>query len=151
PLMIGLANALREPPLRREILEGVVALLALAVVMVIVIVFLPAEPWQTVRPAAALLLPILLWLTARCQPVFAAMAAFIVSLTIVWTITFGVGHFGDPRFPISDRIVDAKATIVAFTLYAYVLAAVFAERRQAEARLQEALAVGAVMAFECEL
>jgi PAS domain S-box-containing protein len=32
---------------------------------------------------------------------------------------------------------------------AHVLAALFAERRQAEARLQEALAAGAVLAFEC--
>src|SRR5262249_22257878 len=125
--------------------------------MTVIIVLLPPEPSQTVRPAA-LLLPILLWLTARCQPVFAAAAAFIVSLTIVWTITFGIGHFGDTRLPISDRILDAQAAIVAFTLYAYVLAALFAERRQheavlekSEARLQEALTAGAVMAFECDL
>ncbi len=147
PLAIGLAKALREPPPRNEIFEGVVALVALAVVMTVIIVLLPPEPWQTVRPAA-LLLPILLWLTARCQPVFAAAAAFIVSLTTVWTITFGIGHFGDPGLPIGDRILDAQAAIVAFTLYAYVLAALFAERRQSETRLQEALAAGAVTAFE---
>jgi len=147
PLVIGLAKALREPPPRNEILEGVVALVALAAVMTVIIVLLPPEPWQTVHPAA-LLLPILLWLTARCQPVFAAAAAFIVSLTTVWTITFGIGHFGDPGLPIGDRILDAQAAIVAFTLYAYVLAALFAERRQSEARLQEALAAGAVTAFE---
>jgi PAS domain S-box-containing protein len=41
-------------------------------------------------------------------------------------------------------------TIVVFTLLAFVLAALFAERRQAEARLREALAAGAVMAFECQ-
>src|SRR5262249_16866592 len=117
PLMIGLSKALREPPSRNEILEGLVGLGALAAVIIIAIVLLPPEPWQTVRPGA-LLFPILLWLTARCQPVFAAAAAFIVSLTIVWTITFGIGHFGDPRFPISDRILDAQATIVVFTLYA---------------------------------
>src|SRR5712671_4659975 len=146
PLVIGLAKALREPPPRNEILEGVVALVALAAVMVI-IVLLPTEPWQTVRPAA-LLLPILLWLTARCRPVFAAAAAFIVSLTTVWTITFGIGHFGDPGLPIDDRILDAQAAIVAFTLYGYVLAALFAERRQSETRLQEALTAGAVTAFE---
>ncbi len=147
PLAIGLAKALREPPPRNEIFEGVVALVALAVVMTVIIVLLPPEPWQTVRPAA-LLLPILLWLTARCRPVFAAAAAFIVSLTTVWTITFGIGHFGDPGLPIGDRILDAQAAIVAFTLYAYVLAALFAERRQSETRLQEALAAGAVTAFE---
>ena len=148
PLVIGLAKALREPPPRNEILEGIVALVALAAV-IIAVALLPPEPWHTVRPAA-LLLPILLWLTARCQPAFAAAAAFIVSLTIVWTITFGIGHFGDPRLPISERILDAQATIVAFALYAYVLAALFAERRRQEALLQEALAAGAVMAFECD-
>src|SRR5229473_7853431 len=57
PLVIGLAKVLRNPPPRNEIFEGVVALVALAAVMVI-IVLLPTEPWQTVRPAA-LLLPIL--------------------------------------------------------------------------------------------
>src|SRR5215831_1555592 len=154
PLLIGLAKAVREPPPRNEIIEGVGALVALAAVMTLIVVLLPPEPWQTVRPAP-LLLPILLWLTARCQPVFAAAGAFIVSLTAVWTITFGIGHFGDPGLPISDRILDAQAAIVAFTLYAYVLAALFVERRQHEAvleesetRLQEALTAGAVTAFE---
>jgi PAS domain S-box-containing protein len=154
PLVIGLAKALREPPPANEIFEGVVALVALAAVMAVIVVLLPPEPWQTVRPAA-LLLPILLWLTARCQPVFAAAAAFIVSIIIVWTITFGIGHFGDPALPIGDRTLDAQAAIVAFTLYAYVLAALFAERRQhgaaleeSEMRLQEALTAGAVTAFE---
>jgi PAS domain S-box-containing protein len=151
PLMIGLAKALREPPPRNEILEGVVGLVALTAVLLIIFVLLPPEPWHP----SALMLPILLWLTARCQSVFAAAAAFIVSLAILWTITFGIGHFGDTRLPISDRILDAQATIVAFTLYTYVLAALFAERRQHEAvleesgsRLQEALTAGAVTAFE---
>ena len=153
PLVIGLAETARDPPRRNKIIEGVVALVALEV-MTVIIVLLPPEPWQTVRPAA-LLFPILLWLTARCQPVFAAAAAFIVSLTTVWTITFGIGHFGDSGLPIGDRILDAQAAIVAFTVYAYVLAALFAERRhheavleESEARLQEALTAGAVTAFE---
>ncbi len=150
PLMIGLAKILREPPPRNEVLESIAALVALAAVLVIIVVLVPPEPLQMVRPAV-LLLPILLWLTARCQPVFVAAAAFIVSLTIVWTITFGIGHFGDPRLSIFDRILDAKAAIVTFTLYAYVLAALFAERRQHEARLQEALAAGGVMAFQCDI
>src|SRR5467141_2460359 len=153
PLVIGLAQAVREPPPRNEIIEGVVALVALAA-MTVIIVSLPPKPWQTMVPVA-LLFPILLWLAARCRPVFAAAGAFIVSLTTVWTITFGIGHFGNPGLPIGDRILDPQAAIVAFTLYAYVLAALFAERRQHEAvleesetRLQEALAAGAVTAFE---
>src|SRR5258706_10926080 len=154
PLVIGLGQAVREPPPRNEILEGIVALVALAV-MTVIIVSLPPKPWQTMIPVA-LLFPILLWLAARCRPGFAAAAAFIVSLTIVWTITFGLGHFGDPAVSIDDRIKGARAAILGVSLCAYVLAALFAERRQhasvleeSKAILQEALAAGAVMAFEC--
>src|SRR5258706_4231811 len=147
PLVIGVAQAVREPPPRREIIEGVTALAGLAALTVI-IDSLPPKPWQTMVPVA-LLFPILLWLSARCRPAFAAAAAFIVSLTIVWTITFGVGHFGDPAVPIDDRIMGAQAAILGVALCAYVLAALFDERRRHEALLQEALAAGAVMAFEC--
>jgi two-component sensor histidine kinase/integral membrane sensor domain MASE1 len=132
PLVIGLAEALRAPPPRREIIEGVAALVALAAVMTVIIVLLPEKPWEMVAPVS-LLFPIL-WLAARCQPVFAAAAAFIVSLTIVWTTTFGIVHFGDPALPIGDRITGAQAAILGLALCAYVLAALFAERRQAEAR-----------------
>jgi PAS domain S-box-containing protein len=149
PLMIGLVEALRAPPRRSEIIEGVVALVTLAV-MTLVIASVPPEPWEPVA-LVAILFPILLWLASRCQPVFAAAAALIVSLTIVWTIAFGIGHFGNPALPIGERILSAQAAILGFTLCAYVLAALFAERRQAEARLQEALTAGAVMAFECDL
>jgi two-component sensor histidine kinase/integral membrane sensor domain MASE1 len=130
PLVVGLAKALREPPPRREIVEGVAALAVLAATVVFVIL-LPYEPWQVVRPAV-LLFPILLWLAARCQPVFAAAGAFIVSLTIVWTTTFGIGHLGDPTFPVGNRILAAQIAIAVCTLTANVLAALFAERRQAE-------------------
>jgi two-component sensor histidine kinase len=131
PLVIGLAEALRAPPPRHEIIEGVVALVALAAVMTVIIVLLPEKPWEMVAPVS-LLFPIL-WLAARCQPVFAAAAAFIVSITIVWATTFGIVHFGDPALPIGDRIMGAQAAILGVALYAYVLAALFAERRQAAA------------------
>jgi PAS domain S-box-containing protein len=87
--------------------------------------------------------------------VFAAAAAFIVALTIVWTTTFGIGYFGDPDLPIADRILGAQAGILTTSLCTFVLAALFAERRQHEAaltegaaRLQEALTAGGVTAFE---
>jgi peptidoglycan/LPS O-acetylase OafA/YrhL len=82
----------------------------------------------------ALVFPLLLWLSARCQPVFAAAAAFIVALTIVWTTTFGIGYFGDPGLPIDERIEGAQASILTTSLCTLVLAALFAERRQHEAR-----------------
>src|SRR5260370_11096811 len=153
PLVIGLAEALRNPPPRNEIIEGGAARVALAV-MTGIIVSLPPEQRETVIPVAVLF-PILLWITARCQPVFAAAAAFVVSLTIVWTITFGIGHFGDPALPIGDRILGTQGAILVFALCAYVLAALFAERRQheavlaeSEARVQEALTAGAVTVLQ---
>jgi PAS domain S-box-containing protein len=155
PLVIGLVKARREPPPRDETREGVGALVVLAM-MTAIIASLPPEPWEPVA-TVALLFPILLWITARCQPVFAAGAAFIVSLAIMWTIAVGIGHFGHGAVPISDRVVRAQAAILGFSLCAYVLAALFAERRQhvrmlgeGQALLQEALAAGAVMVFECD-
>jgi PAS domain S-box-containing protein len=152
PLLIGLASAGRDPPPKSELIEGGVALAVLAAISGLVI-FIPREPWATVVPVT-LLFPLLLWLAARCRPVFASAAAFIVALTIVWTTIFGIGHFGDLSLPIDDRILAAQAGILAASLCAFVLAALFAERRQheaalmeGEARLQEALTAGAVTAF----
>jgi PAS domain S-box-containing protein len=153
PLLIGAAAAARDPPSTNEVLEGTVALIAITLTITLVI-FLPHASFATVVPIA-LLFPLLLWLAARCRPVFAAAAAFVVALTIVWTTTFGIGYFGDPDLPIADRIVGAQAGILTTSLCALVLAALFAERRQQEAalregatRLEKALAAGAVIAFE---
>jgi hypothetical protein len=46
-----------------------------------------------------------------------------------------LGHFGDPSVRIDDRILGAQASILVVALSAYVLAALFAERRESEARL----------------
>jgi signal transduction histidine kinase len=133
PLVIGLAAAVREPPRRSELIEGTSALVALAM-MTGIIISLPQEPWETVVPGA-LLFPMLLWLAARCRPVFAAAGAFMVSFTIVWTTIFGIGHFGDTGLPIDARILQAQAVILVVTLGAFVLAALFSERRDSEALL----------------
>jgi signal transduction histidine kinase len=57
------------------------------------------------------------------------MGAFMVSMTIVWTTVLGIGFFGDPSLPITERILGAQAGILVVALSAYVLAALFAERR----------------------
>src|SRR6516162_6270823 len=79
PVLIGLASAIRDPPQTRELIEGVLALAALSVVAWLAVFILEA-PWAVVVPGA-LLCPLLLWLAARCRPVFGAIAAFIVTLT----------------------------------------------------------------------
>ena len=81
PLIIQFASAARQPPSRRGFMEGAAALVALVILNGFVI-FLPQGFWGTVVPVA-LLFPMLLWLAARCHPVFAATAAFISALTIV--------------------------------------------------------------------
>jgi PAS domain S-box-containing protein len=133
PVLIGLVAAVREPPRRSELIEGVSALILL-VAMTGVIILLPAGPWRTVVPSA-LLFPMLLWLAARSRPVFAAAGAFLVSFTIVWTTIFGIGHFGDTRLPIDHRILQAQAFILTVALLTLVLAALFCERSDSEERL----------------
>jgi len=134
PLVIGLATAIRQPPPRSELIEGTTALLALAV-MTAIAISLPWQAWETVLPVA-LLFPMLLWIAARCQPVFAAAAAFLVSITIVVTAVFDIGHFGDPGVSYADQ--QAQVAILFVAIGAYVLAALFAERRETEAHLARA-------------
>src|SRR5215510_4541037 len=153
PVVIGLISAMREPLPQRELLEGLAALIILAVVSAVGFAS-PTQYWVTILPPA-LLVPLLLWPTARCRPVFAAGAVAIVALTIVWTITFGVGRLGDTSIPLANRVRAAQGALLAIELGTLILAAVFAEQRryqaalkQSKTRLQEALTAGHVMAFE---
>ncbi len=138
PLLIELAASARDRPSRSELIEGVLAVVALALVCALAI-FQRWELLATIGPIALLFVP-LLWLAARCRPVFAAAAAFIVNLSIVSTTTFGIGYFGNPGLPIAERVLAAQLSILLVTLGALILAALFAEirdkRRLAEAALQ---------------
>jgi signal transduction histidine kinase len=77
----------------------------------------------------------LAWLAARDRPAFSAAGAFVVSIAIVLTTILGIGHFGDPSHPINDRILGAQASILVVAVSAYVLAALFAERRESATHL----------------
>ncbi|MFY9684874.1 MAG: MASE1 domain-containing protein, partial [Pseudolabrys sp.] len=133
PLFIGLIYAVRDPPRRSEVIEGVAVLVILTIVSGLV-VLLPREPWVAVVPTASLF-PLLLWVSARCSSIFAAAAAFIVALTVVWTTTFGIGILGDPDLTITQRILCAQASILTVSLCTLVLAALFAERKAHELHL----------------
>jgi signal transduction histidine kinase/CheY-like chemotaxis protein len=143
PLAIGLASLARNFPPRREIAEGVLALAMVSLVCAF-LVFLPNEPW-TAELAIGALCPMLLWIAARLRPAFTAVATFICATTIVWTTIFAIGVFGDLELSIEERVLGAQATILAISLGALVLAALFSERRshegailEREARLQDA-------------
>ena len=133
PLLIGLGVAVRDPPPHTEVSEGA-AVLVMLIIASGTIVLLPREPWMAVLPAG-LFFPLLLWVTARCRPVFAAAAAFIVALTVVWATTFDIGILGDQSLPVTQRILVAQASILTASFCALVLAALFAERKANELRL----------------
>jgi signal transduction histidine kinase len=139
PLVIGIAASLRHPPMRQELIEGVTALITIAL-MTVIVIFLPLSLWETVLPIAALFL-ILLWICARCRPVWAAAAVFLVSITFVATAVFDIGHFGDTRIQFSDRILQAQSAILFVAIGAFVLAALFAEAKDSESRLSRSNAM----------
>jgi PAS domain S-box-containing protein len=156
PLAIGLASLTRDPPPRREIAEGVLALAVVSLVCAL-LVFLPNEPW-TAELAIGALCPLLLWIASRLRSAFTAVATFIIAITIVWTTIFAIGVFGDLHPSVEQRVLGAQATILSISLGALVLAALFSERRlhekailERQTRLQEALRAGSVLAFDWDV
>jgi PAS domain S-box-containing protein len=156
PLVIGLASLIRNVPSTREAAESALAL-AVVCAMCAFLVSLPNKPW-TDELATVALCPLFVWIGARLPPGVASAATFICAITIVATTTFAIGIFGDSQLSIEQRIQIAQASILAISFGALVLTALFNERRlqgiallDREARLQEALRAGGVMAFEWDL
>jgi PAS domain S-box-containing protein len=156
PLVIGLASLVRNVPSAREATESALAI-ALVCGLCAMLVFLPSVPW-TFELATISLCPLFVWIAARLPPGITTAATFICAITIVATTTFTIGIFGDPDFSFEQRIRSAQASILAISFGALVLTALFSERRlqgiallDREARLQEALRAGGVMAFEWDL
>jgi two-component sensor histidine kinase/integral membrane sensor domain MASE1 len=135
PLVIGVCVALREQLPHRELIEGAVAVVMLAALGVFLI-SLPQGLWGTAL-SVILGFPLLLWIAVRCRPVFAAAAAFVVALTVFTSTTLNIGLFGDASIPLSDRILAAQTVVLIVALLAFVLAALFAERRRNETILKQ--------------
>ncbi len=133
PLVIGFGQAWNKSPSRAKSIEaaGVLSFLALIIWDAVTD---PTGSWLSFDPDAVVL-PLLLWLVARCEPAFGIAGAFIVSLSVIWATTFGIGHFGDAALPIGERVSGAQVVIVMVTLYTLVLAALFAQRSESEAHL----------------
>jgi PAS domain S-box-containing protein len=129
PLTIGLVSLVRIPTPRLELVEGIMGVAAVAAITGIIIFLLPEVWWEIVVPLE-LLFPLVLWLSARCRPVFTSAAIFVISVTLVSALTFDLGHFGKGGHPSGAHIWGAQAGILGITLCALVVAAVFAERRR---------------------
>jgi PAS domain S-box-containing protein len=85
--------------------------------------------WEVVVPIE-LLVPLVLWLSARSRPVFTFAAIFVISVTIVGAITFDLGHFSKVGPTTEAHIWGSQVGILGVTLCALFLVAVFAERRR---------------------
>ena len=135
PLVIGLGQLWHERPSPGEWIEGV-GVLALLSVTSLYVVSHPASSWVSFSPSA-LVLPFLLWLTARCPPSFAMAGASIASAAVLFAVTFGIGRFGDASVAVAERVKGAQAAMTVVTLYTLILTALFAERRRNEAAVNE--------------
>ena len=144
PLLVGLFSMWRDPPQGGEILKAGLGL-ALVAILSAFVIHLTSAFWA-VEVIVGSLFPVFLWIAARYRPGVTAAAAFVYSLTIIWATTFKMGVFGSQQLSADQRILCAQAAILAQSLCALVLAALFAERRRhetilmaSEARLQDAL------------
>ena len=136
PLLVGIAEAVRNRiSSRRELVEGAVGVVMLVALSAFVI-SLPEGPWSTALPMA-LVFPVLLWVAVRCRPVFSAAAGFVVALTVIWSLTFSVGHFGDTSIALADRILAAQTIVLTGAVLTLVVAALFADRRRSEVVLKQ--------------
>jgi hypothetical protein len=129
PVLVGLYHLAAGPMPRVEAFEGTAALGLLAGTASTVYGSSPATLLSEVPPAV--LFPFLLWIAARCRPVFAAAAGLVIAATLVGATTFRSGSFAN-----GVAIPTAQVSMLIGSLCALTLAALFAERRSSEGALQ---------------
>ena len=56
------------------------------------------------------------------------------TILAICAITYGMGRFGDAAIPILERVRGVQATVVTSTIFILGLTALFAQRKEAEAR-----------------
>ncbi|HEU0058963.1 MAG TPA: PAS domain-containing protein [Hyphomicrobiaceae bacterium] len=156
PLLIGAVAAARDLPPWPEFVEGSLAVLVTAVTSGFALALLAGSS-SLIEPAS-FLFPLLLWLGARCRPVFAAAAVFTIAAGIVFTTIHEFGRYGDPSIALADRVFAAQVAMLGTTLAALALAAIFAERRrhqaalaESDSRLRSSLDAANVIAWDVDL
>jgi signal transduction histidine kinase/ActR/RegA family two-component response regulator len=133
PPLIALGSVLRGLPPRKAVLEDAWALVSVTAFSALFL-YLPSEPWAN-NLIIALIIPVFLWIGARCGPILTAVATSITSFTILWAATFGIGIFDS--LLLVDRVRSAQVDIMIFSFSGLILAALFSERSQYEAKLEE--------------
>jgi PAS domain S-box-containing protein len=139
PLVIALPSLLRDRPPPPVVAEGVLLLLVLAGASAYMYIGLEANsgPFRML-PLSTLLFPLILWTAARTPLAFATAGIGVVALVIVYCVVNGLGRYGDPAFPLPDRIVAAQLAMLTISIVTLAIATLFGERKRAEASLREA-------------
>lgn len=139
PLIIALPSLLRDQPSPAVVTEGVLLLLVLAGASAYMYIGLEAHsgPFRML-PLSTLLFPLILWIAARTPIAFATAGIAVVALVIVYCVVNGLGRYGDPTFPLPDRIVAAQLAMLTISIVTLAIATLFGERKRAEASLLEA-------------
>ncbi|HWJ17652.1 MAG TPA: PAS domain S-box protein, partial [Geobacterales bacterium] len=133
PILIGLAASARKPLSQREVFEGtaVLAFHTIASAHAFALLPLGLGRWMLLAPFASQL-PLLLWLSVRCGPLFAANGSLVLGLSILGSFTLQRGRFADANFSLDERLAATDFAILATAFVALAIAALIAERKDAE-------------------
>jgi PAS domain S-box-containing protein len=131
PLVVGLYGLAGGQWSRDETIEGATALGLLAATAATVYAA-PTGPWLW-RVPPAVLFPFLLWIAARCGPVFSAAAAVVISGVLLGAAILHLGPFALGDVPVPG----VQVTMLIVSLCALTLSALFTERRRSEVALME--------------
>ena len=158
PVILTLPALRREPPTWAMLAESAVALgLTIAAAAYALNLKPGVTVWPIVTPVTALF-SLFMWLAGRMPPAFSAIAAVLVPFVIVLTATSGVGHLGGNSGIPDNRIAAARIAILASSVWALSLSAMFArlrndaeKLRMSDEHLRNALVAGHVYAFDHEI
>lgn len=131
PVLVGLYHLAAEPMARQEAFEGTAAIVLVAATSSAIFGAPPGSALAETPPAV--LFPLLLWIAARCRPVFAAVAAAVVAAVLIGTTTFRIGDFSG----LGVAVNTVQLLMLIGSLCILSLSALFAERRRNEAALRE--------------
>ncbi len=158
PVLLGLAALARKPLSRREVTEGtaVLAFHALASAHAFALLPLGLGRWMLLAPFTSQL-PLLLWLSVRCGPLFASVGSLVLGLSILGSFTLERGRFADANFSLDERLAATDFAVLATAFVALAIAALIAERKDAElaasqsrARLKLSLEAGKLGLWELD-
>jgi len=111
------------------------AFLLLCLVGLSVYVF--GQPSASLANRPVVLLPLLIWSAVRFGPQGSALLLLGPSLVITWNTVHGVGPFAPPGAAVAQQAIALQVALCMMSLSTLLLAALVAERREAQEALQE--------------